>query len=317
MRKAFDANVPKLKPRLKAQVSAGDKPPPYGLEGEAEAALSISTPTGDVHPLSPAGGEGKGEGARSRSSAPHADPLPARLQEEEVAGSPAPGPLFDVEARRERLEKIKRKVAEAARTGARIDPVPAQPARAAESVLGLARDLEAQLGRARDLEEALRGDLAQAKEDLGRAVAEGRTAAQRLAQVESQLEEKRQVLEEMLGEMGALEEERDQAVRRAQALAALDEERQKLLDEVGRRSEETEKALAESRAEGERLSSELDGRTAENARLRAGLAEATRERDVLAREAERSACEREELLEAKRALEQVHQALSQARARLG
>jgi chromosome segregation ATPase len=220
-------------------------------------------------------------------------------------------------SRRERLEKIKRKVAEAARPQPRIHPVPADPARAAESVLGLVRDLELELVRAREREEALRGDLEDARRELGRTSTEGRTAVERLAVTEKELEEKRAVLGELLGEMQALEEERDESVRRAQALAALDEERAKLLEDLGRRADEEAKLRAEREAEVERLSDELRLAGAEGARLRAAVGELARERDQLGGDLDRARRERDDLAEAKKALEAVHAALSQARARLG
>ena len=61
-----------------------------------------------------------------------------------------------------------------------------------------------------------------------------RRTAERLALAEKDGEEKRTTLGELLAEMTALEEERDRAVERAHALAALDEERQALLDLVDR-----------------------------------------------------------------------------------
>jgi len=125
------------------------------------------------------------------------------------------------------------------------------------------------------------------------------------------------MMAEMLAEMTALEEERDQSVRRAQALAALDEERQKLADDLSRRVDELEAALAGARSEAGRLTAELDERTADGSRLRAGLSETVRERDALARELAAVRVERDELLEARRALEKIHEALSQASSRLG
>jgi chromosome segregation ATPase len=248
--------------------------------------------------LSPTGGEG--------ASRPHVD-------ERSAAAEPA----GDVLSRRERLEKIKRKVADAAKPQPRIHPVPADPARAAESVLGLVRDLELELVRAREREEALRGDLDDARRELGRTATEGRSAVERLAVTEKELEEKRTVLGELLGEMQALEEERDESVRRAQALAALDEERAKLLEELGRRADEEATLRAEREAEVERLSDELRVAGTEGARLRAAVGELARERDQLGGDLDRIRRERDDLAEAKKALEAVHAALAQARARLG
>jgi chromosome segregation ATPase len=245
----------------------------------------------EPHPPTPppaAGGEGRGEG----------------------------GPTSDVLARKARLDKIKRRVAEAARPQPRI-AVPADPARAAESVLGLVRDLEAELLRAREREDALQADLDDARREVARAAGEGRTVAERLAVAEKELEEKRAVLGELLGEMQALEEERDASVRRAQALATLDEERAKILEDLGRRADEETRLRAEREAEVERLSEELRLAGADGARLRAALGDLSRERDQLGADLDRARRERDDLAEAKKALEAVHAALAQARARIG
>jgi hypothetical protein len=150
MRKAFDANVPKLKPRLRTAVAA---------------------PTLPSLPLSPATeGERPGEGDAPRALA---EPNPRRGGENPPSSSFSPEGSGEkggavraeasadtsVDSRRDRLEKIKRRVAEASRPRAASIAVPTDPARAAESVLGLVRELENDLARARQQEEALRTDL--------------------------------------------------------------------------------------------------------------------------------------------------------------
>jgi chromosome segregation ATPase len=194
---------------------------------------------------------------------------------------------------------------------------PADPARAAESVLGLVRELEADLGHARAREEALRADLEASRAEAVRAGAEARQAVERLEGAERQLEEKCGVLTDLLAEMGSLETERDEALRRSQALASLDEERARLLEDLTRRADEEARLRAEREAEVERLSEEVRAGAADGARLRAALAQVARERDEIAGELDRTRRERDELGSAKRALEQVHTALAQARARLG
>ncbi len=163
----------------------------------------------------------------------------------------------------------------------------------------------------------MRADLDDARRELGRSAGEGRTAVERLAATEKELDEKRAVLGELLGEMQSLEQERDESVRRAQALAALDEERAKLLEDLGRRADEEARLRAEREAEVERLSEELRLAGTEGARLRAAVGELARERDLLGADLDRARQERDELAEAKKALEAVHSALAQARARLG
>ncbi len=308
MRKAFDANVPKLKPRLKASApaAAAAQALPPGETGGDEGATGTSPSTPTAPPS-----------ASVRPEPFDSGPLAALRSgqaESKGAGNPEPN---DVLSRKDRLEKIKRRVAEAARPAPRPAPVPTDPARAAESVLGLVRDLEAELLRAREREEALAGDLDEAKKELSRVVAEGRGAAERLSASENELEEKRSVLAELLEEMKTLEDERDESVRRAQALSALDEERARLLDEVTRRADEEARLRAEREVEVERLSEELRAGAQDGARLRAAIGELARERDQLGQDLERTRKERDELAAAKRALEQVHAALAHARARLG
>ena len=318
MRKAFDANVPKLKPRLRASaVATSPSSPPAGERieerGQLLPAAEASAPTAQAQvelaaraPSSPVPSPPAPRGERGIATSSSA---PAQAVAEPAAGS--------VDSRRDRLEKIKRRVAEAAKPRAATVVAPVDPARAAESVLGLVRDLEADLARARDREEALRCDLESARAEATRAGAEARGAVERLGAVEAQLEEKRSVLSDLLAEMGALEAERDEALRRSQALAVLDEDRARLLEDLARRADEESKLRAEREAEVERLSEELRAGSADGARLRAALAQLARERDDAAGELERVRRERDELGAAKRALEQVHTALAQARARLG
>ena len=316
MRKAFDANVPKLKPRLKTagplatlplEEQVDDAPP--GVRAPVATAPTMATIARAVEARRPGAraGAGRGGGAGDR-----AGPGPAGGRRRDW-----PGEADDLDARRERLDKIKRRVAEAARPRARTEPAPGDPSRAAEQVLGLARDLEAELGNSREREVALRADLDATRAELARAAGEGREALARAAAVEAELEEKRQVLGDMLAEMTALEAERDEALRRAQAMAGIDEERARLLEEVSRRAEQEAAGRSERTAEVERLTEELREAGADAARLRGALAETARERDGLAAELESLKRDREQLDAAKRALEQVHSALSQARARIG
>jgi hypothetical protein len=341
MRKAFDANVPKLKPRLK-----GSSPVSTLLEASVEEApQALRVPTGVEAPPPALVAAAEAAAARTVAAPPppafeaereDPGPLTARAPLAPVAAAhPAPAPVAvkvaaalaaapaapagndDLGARRARLDKIKARVAEAARPAVKLDPAPGDPVRAAQKVLGLAHDLEVELSRAREREEALRLDLEAARAEASRASAETRAAGEKLAVAEAELVEKRTVLGDLLGELQALEAERDEALRRAQAMAAIDEERAKLLEDLSRRADDEARRRAEGEAEVARLTEDLRDAATDGARLRAALAELSRERDGLAAEVTSLKRDREELDAAKRALEQVHTALSQARARLG
>ncbi|HEX9307678.1 MAG TPA: hypothetical protein VF894_09325 [Anaeromyxobacter sp.] len=368
MRKAFDANVPKLKPRLKAGAPSAaaidevDEAPTAVSPIRTATATATPTPTptsiatraysvrpersgaaterdvatersvaANVRPersvaatersvaatVRPERSGAAGDAKSKDAATPTAAQVQVQVQDQDQDQDQVPVPVPDVLARKERLDKIKRKVAEASRPQPHVNPAPADPARAAESVLGFVRDLEGELVRAREREEALRADLDDARRELGRAAGEGRTAVERLSVAEKELEQKRSVLGELLAEMQALEEERDESLRRAQALASLDEERARLLEELGRRAEEEARLRFDREAEIERLSEELRLQGTEGARLRAAVGELARERDQLGAELDRARHERDDLAEAKKALEAVHAALAQARARLG
>jgi len=197
MRKAFDANVPKLRPRLKTAVGEVGAPP-----GE-EAADAATTPLPD--PLPASGERGPDSPTPTEVERPHV-PFALSVGREEVTSSaldaaevevrtPTAQPSLaftespDVATRRERLLKVKRKVAAAARPAPPMPALPETSARAGESALALVHDLEEQLTRAREVEVALRADLDQARAELARGVADGRRAVERLAAVEKQVEE--------------------------------------------------------------------------------------------------------------------------------
>jgi len=316
MRKAFDANVPKLKPRLKPAAAAAT----FSLEASVDdappsvRALVAAAPTmAAIARAAQARLEELAPGLAPAFGAPPATSVSAPDRAPRISTPEAD----DLEARRERLDKIKRRVAEAARPRARTEPAPGDPSRAAEQVLGLAHDLEAELANAREREVALRADLEATRSELARTGGEGREALARADAVEAELDEKRVVLGDMLSEMTALEAERDEALRRSQAMAGIDEERARLLEEVSRRADAEAAGRLEQAAEVERLTEELRDAGADAARLRGALAETARERDGLAAELESLKRDRQELQAAKRALEQVHSALSQARARIG
>jgi DNA repair exonuclease SbcCD ATPase subunit len=362
MRKAFDANVPKLKPRLRpamvvvSESAQSEQEEKLEVKKEESTMFTIEQPvTENVIAAADDISDPESVGTPELVSDENATSIltnddivvtkkevvqssiieelkqsaeilkeltnesDTAIKDVEAIQSPAVSTTISVddsESRRKRLENVKRKVTEAVRPEVIIEPVPEDPVLAAESVLGLVSDLEAQLSQSRELEKSLRAELAEAKDELSRTINDGRTSSGRLAQAEAQLVEKRKVLEEMLFEMGALEQERDQAVRMVQMLTGKDQGRQHDFDELRSRCDELQQALDESKVEEERLNGELDDTIAENTRLHSLLAEITRERDNLIRNTEKLTRERDELAQAKKALEKVHQALSQARARL-
>jgi chromosome segregation ATPase len=136
--------------------------------------------------------------------------------------------------------------------------------------------------------------------------------ARRLA---AQMEERSALLAELEKELQSVEGERDEAllaVQEARTRAAAErEQREQLGTALGKK----DLALAESLAEEERLATDLEAFRDESQQLRRSVEGAVSERDTLARQVSSLTTERAELLEARKALESVHRALSEAVAR--
>jgi chromosome segregation ATPase len=113
-------------------------------------------------------------------------------------------------------------------------------------------------------------------------------------------------------ELAALEGERDEALlslqEARQAMQAQAQERSTLEAAVA----EAKRALADSLSEEERLAGELESAKDDAAAHRRTVDTLQGERDVLAQQVASLTAERAELLEARKALEAVHRALSQA-----
>jgi len=160
MRKAFEDNVPRRRPRLRRAAVEGLAP---GAPGAAQPVALVSRPAA---PPPQAAGDTSGRHERLEKI------------KRKVAAI-APPPL------RIELEKIRRR---AARPALSVGPLPAVPARAPDNVLSLVEALRAELARARQREEALRAELARTRQreealrsELARAGGEARGAAERLA----------------------------------------------------------------------------------------------------------------------------------------
>jgi chromosome segregation ATPase len=136
--------------------------------------------------------------------------------------------------------------------------------------------------------------------------------ARRLA---TEMEGRVSLLGDLERELAALEGERDEALlslqEYRQALEAASRERETLETEVA----QGKQALTDSLAEEERLAGELEQAKDESAGLRRAVETLQGERDVLAQQVASLTAERAELLEARKALEAVHRALSQASVR--
>ncbi|WP_242588808.1 hypothetical protein [Corallococcus macrosporus] len=235
-----------------------------------------------------------------------AAPAPVEVQ------TPAPPrEELDSESRRERLKaRLK-----AVRENPRPEPLPATVAEAGQRAVERITHLQAELTKVKALNLTLTQDLEVARRQAEKATEEARLRMDEARRLSAEMEGRVKLLADLERELAALEGERDEALlslqESRQALQAAAKEHDALEQVVNK----GKLALADSLAEEERLAVELEGAKDESASLRRAVETLQGERDVLAQQVASLTAERAELLEARKALESVHRALSQATVR--
>ncbi|MBL9039077.1 MAG: hypothetical protein JNG84_11215 [Archangium sp.] len=221
--------------------------------------------------------------------------------------SPA-APELEPHERRERLRDRLRAV----RENPRPEPLPETVAEAGVLAVERISALQSELTKARAMNLALTQDLEGTRRQAERATEEARLRMDEARRLAHEMEGRVTLLSDLEGELHALEAERNEALlalqESRQSLDARDADSLSLKAEIAKRDE----ALRESLAEEERLATELEEAHDSMASLRRGADALKTERDTLARQVSDLTRERAELLEARKALEAVHKALSSA-----
>lgn len=211
-------------------------------------------------------------------------------------------------ARRERLKQRLRSV----RENPRPDPLPETVAEAGVFAVERIATLQSELTKARAVNLALAQDLEATRRQAERATEEARVRMDEARRLSEELEGRAKLLSELEGELKALESERDEvilAVQEArQALQRLETDKGGLQEALAQKDRE----LIDSLAEEERLAGELEAAQDTTASLRRSSEALKTECDMLSRQVADLMRERVELLEARKALEAVHRALSKA-----
>jgi hypothetical protein len=241
---------------------------------------------------------------------PKADPEPAvQFMVDEMQQTPvSTASGADAPERRERLkERLK-----AVRENPRPEPLPDTVAEAGVLAVGRIAALQTEVAKVRALNLALTQDLEAARRQAERATEEARSRMDEARRLSTEMAARVSLLSELESELESLEAERNEA------LVALQQSRQ------ATELRETEKAalqkqfdakvveMNECLVEEERLADELEKQQETTTSLRRGLLALTTERDTLARQVSDLTQERSELLEARKALDAVHRALSSA-----
>ena len=245
---------------------------------------------------------------RRPSPVPQAHAHPPAPQVEVQTPPPPREPELTPEFRRERLkERLK-----AVRENPRPEPLPATVAEAGTMAVERIATLQIELNQVKALNLTLTQDLEGARRQAERATEEARLRMDEARRLATEMEGRARLLADLERELSSLEGERDES------LLSLQEARQGLeaagtdQDLLKAIISERDRALAESLSEEERLASELERAHDDSASLRRTVDALKTERDTLARQVSDLTIERAELLEARKALQSVHRALSQA-----
>ncbi len=298
---------PQPTPHASTPLAPGQPPreePDYGDEDE-------DVVTSWQAPPSPRGALQAPPAAQQQVAAPMAR-TEAPPTEVEVQTPPSPQEeALESDARRSRLkERLK-----AVRENPRPEPLPASVAEAGQRAVERITTLQAELTRVKALNLSLTQELEVTRRQAEKATEEARLRMDEARRLATEMEGRVSLLGDLERELAALEGERDEALlslqEYRQALEAASRERETLEIEVA----QGKQALGDSLAEEERLAGELEQAKDESSGLRRAVETLQGERDVLAQQVASLTAERAELLEARKALEAVHRALSQAAVR--
>jgi hypothetical protein len=331
MKKAFDQNVSRARPRLRigafndAAAEAAEALDPQEVEagpanGEtsepgtevnvrAERAMHPQPELSSLDAIPPSRPPEPPRPASASAGQPPETgeiqtPPPELLRTRESRASPQPDPVRRREQLKERLRAV--------RENPRPEPLPPTVAEAGVLVVERISSLQAELHKVKALNLALTQDLEAARRQAEKATEEARIRMEESRRLSVEMQGRVQLLDELERELSSLEAERDEA------LLALQEARQGLTaaaaekEELGERIAEKDRSLADALNEEERLCGELEAARDDASALRRSVGALTAERETLARQVAELTTERAELLEARKALEAVHRALSNA-----
>jgi DNA repair exonuclease SbcCD ATPase subunit len=238
--------------------------------------------------------------------------LPPQVVEVQTAPVPSPEELEN-EAH-ERRARLKERLS-AVRENPRPEPLPETVAEAGVLAVERISALQTEVLKFRTVNLALSQDLEAARRQSERATEEARLRMDEARRLSSEMDGRAKLLSDLEKELASLEAERNEALlslqEARQGLDASERDKDVLKAEIAKR----EDALNESLSEEERLATELESAHENSASLRKTADALRGERDTLARQVSDLTKERIELLEARKALEAVHRALSQATAR--
>jgi hypothetical protein len=336
MKKAFDNNLPRMKPRLRLQGDANDSAPqaapPEVVAEQAPTQLPLDARPVERQPQSSAPAEVRPAERPAQSSAPvdvrpadrppHARPsvdvkaaveAALRSQSEDPRSGPTGfEPTTRPDERSAQRRRLRQRLAALGREPRPLDP---DSPRAAEALLSAAEGIAGELADARARGDRLETELLRARADLDRALAEVTLHRRKEEDSTRRLEESQALLGTLETELSMLEEERDEVLFEVRALRGRDSDRQDSLQALSAELDRVRKELADAHAERAELLHELEAEEERGASLGRELARLETERIRWAEQVSAASGTQGALADSRRTIEEVHRVLALARTR--
>jgi FtsZ-binding cell division protein ZapB len=320
MKKAFEQNVSRTRPRVKLGTLVGEPPTPEEPDARPAAAdVAPPAPAAEAKAPSPRAPEPRASASPGKRGAEAVAQLLARHEapasRPAVAAQPPSAPRAAAEPDpATRREKLRQRL-KAAREQPRPEPLPATAAAAGVLAVERISVLQAELIALKAHNQGLAQELETARRQSERATEEARVRVDEARRLAAEVEGRTKLLADLERELAALEGERDETLLAVQELRSREgasaEERGRLEALVAERDRQISDGLAEE----ERLASEVESYREELDAHRRTVAALTGEREMLVHQVAELTAERQELVEARKALEAVHRALTDATAR--
>lgn len=335
MKKAFEDNLPRQRPRVRlgssqpspldarpdevaesavraATLAESSFGPSVDVRAAVEAALRSHGESGEEHgPIDPRAEAEQPDASRppSYGSTSDAGPLKTGPTDAQPRATASAGPdALGAELRR---RKLRSRLTALTAASPEIDP---ESPKAAAELLGTAEAVMVELTAARERGERLASELTRARADLDGVVAEVERRRRDQSEATARLGEARALLATLEIEMAALEEERGEALLAVGALRAADSARVEQLTRTSEDLDGARRQLAELRSERAELLRELEAEEVESASLRRKVAQLDAEKSHLEADLSEASRSRSALADSRKALEEVHRVLAVARA---
>ena len=312
MKRGFEENVPRVRPRVKLGRALDEQVAEAGTPPAAEP-LPVEPPnvTALPDPISPPHEDPTGLETTQTAESPEPPIQAPRAAASRPFPAPNPGARASASTSSLNVDRGPAPETEPARRVPRRPPGPS-----VAEVTDLARQLTADLSRAAESNARLKSDLDAALAALRQAAEESRDQRADHVRLANELDQRSAELRALRGDLELLEAERDGALAQVARLSRELREEKSRGATAGEHAQAARAESAQLRETLQRLTAELHARVAERDATRAELLAARSERDRLAEELLAAHADAEAAAQSRKALEEIHKALSDARSRM-